>query len=121
MNDIGVQKCVITIINIIILLGLPFMLAWHWHRAIKEVHKSEAWLTQLLCIFVYFIAICSEIPALWSRWYSYYTIKLQIPEMLYTLSAWDRWSRLVFYVFLFVLTYTFTRKKTPKIISDTIG
>lgn len=121
MGEIEVNKSVITIVNIVILMGLPFMFAWHIKQARKKEHLSDDWIIQILIIFVYGIALCAEIPALWSRWEAYYVIKMQMPEGLYKLTTWDRWNHLCFYVVLFLMTYTFTRKKIPKIIRDTLS
>lgn len=121
MNEIDVNKAFITAINVLILLGLPVMFAWHISRAKRLIHKSEDWIIQILIIFVYGLAITAEIPALWSRWYAYYTLQMKLPDVLYKLSTWDRWSHLIFYVVLFLLTYTFTRKKVPQIVTDTLG
>ena len=121
MNEIEVNKAVITVINILILLGLPCMFAWHIGQAKRLLHKSEEWVIQILIIFVYGLAICAEIPALWSRYKSYYVLHLQMPDAIYKLSTWDRWGHLIFYVVLFMLTYTFTRKKIPRIVTDTLG
>lgn len=121
MKEIDVNKAVITAINTVILLGLPVMLGWHIAQAKRLIHKSEPWIIQILIIFVYALAICAEIPALWSRWIAYYELKMQMPEGLYKLTTWDRWNHLVLYVAMFLLTYTFTRKKAPKIVSDTLG
>ena len=121
MNEIDVNKAVITAINVIILLGLPIMFGWHIARAKKLIHKSEDWVTQILIIFVYGLAILAEIPALWSRWEAYYVLKLQLTEGMYKLTTWDREGHAVFYVTLFLLTYTFTRKKIPQIVTNTIG
>lgn len=121
MNEIDVNKGVITAINILILLGLPCMFAWHIGQAKRLIHKSEDWIIQILIVFVYGLAICAEIPALWIRWYAYYTLNMKMPDVVYKLSTWDRWSHCIFYIVLFMLTYTFTRKKLPKIVTDTIG
>lgn len=121
MNEIDVNKAVITAINVIIILGLPCMLTWHVSRAKKLMHKSEDWITQILIIFVYGLAISAEIPALWIRWQAYYVLHIKLPDSIYKLSTWDRWGHLIMYVALFMLTYTFTRKKIPKIVTDTIG
>lgn len=121
MNELDVNKAVITAINILILLGLPIMFMWHIGYAKRLIHKSEEWITQILIIFVYGLAICAEIPALWSRWLAYYSMHLPMSGDLYKLTTWDRWSHMIFYVVLFLLTYTFTRKKIPQIVKDTIG
>lgn len=121
MNEIDVNKAVITVINVIILLGLPVMLGWHIGQAKRLIHKSEPWIIQILIIFVYALAICAEIPALWSRWIAYYELKMPLSDGLYKLTTWDRWSHLMVYAALFMLTYSFTRKKAPKIVSDTLG
>lgn len=121
MEEIDVNKGVITAINAVILLGLPFMLGWHVKQAKKQIHLSDAWMMQIIIIFVYCLAISAEIPALWVRWVSYYRLKLDLPDLLYALNTWDRWLHLVLYIFLFLLTYTFTRKKIPGIIRDTLS
>lgn len=119
-HDIEVSKVVITAINVIILLGLPFMLGWHIRRMVKTNHGSYDWMMQLIIVFLYVIAISSEIPALWSRWVAYYELKMQIPEKLYVITMWDRWLRAIFYIFFFVFTFAFTVKRVPKVISDTL-
>jgi hypothetical protein len=121
MNEIDVNKAVITIINVLILLGIPVMFGWHIAQAKRLLHKSEDWIVQILIIFVYGLAICAEIPALWARWIAYYSLNMKLPDSIYKLSSWDRWNHLIFYAALFLLTYTFTRKKAPKIVSDTLG
>jgi hypothetical protein len=121
MNESDINKAVITGINIVILLGLPIMFAWHIKQAKQLIHKSEDWIVQILIVFVYGLAICAEIPALWSRWIAYYTLKMPLPDGLYKLTTWDREGHAVFYAALFLLTYTFTRKKAPKIVTDTLG
>lgn len=121
MNEIDVNKAVITIINVLILLGLPAMFGWHIGQAKRLIHKSEEWIIQILIIFVYGLSICAEIPALWSRWIAYYELKMTLSDSMYKLTTWDRWNHLIMYVAMFLLTYTFTRKKAPKIVSDTLG
>lgn len=121
MNEIDVNKAVITGINVLILLGLPCMFAWHIGQAKRLLHKSEDWIVQILIIFVYGLAISAEIPALWIRWQAYYVLHIQLPDSMYKLSTWDRYGHLMLYVALFLLTYTFTRKKIPQIVTDTLG
>lgn len=121
MEEIDVNKAIITGINIIILLGLPCMLAWHIKKARSKSHLSDEWMVQILIIFVYAIAISAEIPALWARWISYYQLNLKLPQLMYVLNTWDRYLHLFLYVVLFMLTYTFTRNKVPKIIRDTFN
>ncbi len=121
MGEIEINKAVITAVNMLILMGLPFMFMWHIRQARKQVHLSDDWIIQILIIFTYGIAICAEIPALWSRLEAYYVLKMRMPEGLYKLTTWDRWNHLCFYVVLFLLTLTFTRKKVPKIIRDTLS
>ncbi len=121
MNEIDVNKAVITVINVLILLGLPVMLAWHISQAKRLMHKSEPWIIQILIVFVYSLAIAAEIPALWSRWEAYYNLHIVIPKTLYILTTWDREGHALFYAAFFLLTYTFTRKKAPSIIRDTLG
>jgi hypothetical protein len=121
MGEIEVNKLVITITNIAILAGLPCMLTWHIRQAKKQVHMSNDWVVQILIIFAYMVAIGAEIPALWARWKAYYVYKMDIPDSLYVLSTWDRYNHLFFYVIFFILTYSFTRKKVPNIIRDTLS
>jgi len=121
MNENDVNKAVITAINVIILLGLPIMFGWHINRAKRLMHKSDEWIIQILIIFTYGLAICAEIPALWIRYEAYYVMHMKIPEGMYKLTTWDRWGHAIFYVVLFLLTYTFTRKKVPQIVTDTLG
>ena len=121
MNEIDVNKAVITLINVIILLGLPSMLGWHVTQAKRKLHKSDDWITQILIVIVYALAINAEIPALWSRWEVYYIQKLPLSKGLYFLTTWDREGHAIFYVALFFLTYTFTRKHIPQVIRDTLA
>lgn len=121
MYEIQLSKTIITVINIIILMGLPLMFWWHVRQARKKDHLSEDWMMQIIIIFTYGVAICAEIPALWVRWVSYYQLNIVLPEGVYKLSTWDRWNHACFYVVLFLLTHTFTKKKVPKIIRDTLS
>lgn len=121
MGETEVNKAIITAINAIILLGLPGMLIWHIRRVKTKKHLSDEWIIQLMFVFLYIISITAEIPALWVRWESYYVYNLPTPESLYKLTTWDRWSHLIFYVVLMVLSSTITRKKIPAIIKDTIA
>ena len=118
MHDIDVSKAVITVINIIILLGLPGMFIWHVKQVKRCPHLSPDWMIQILILFVYMIAISAEIPALVARWIAYYELRMKLPQILYMLSTWDRWNHLFFYVALFLLTHTFTKKQVPQIIRD---
>lgn len=116
-----VNKAVITAINAIILLGLPIMMGWHIAQVKKKFHLSDEWIIQILIIFVYALSICAEIPALWARWIAYYQMKMVLPDGIYKLVTWDRWNHLCLYVVLFLLTYTFTRKKVPQIVRNTLS
>lgn len=118
MHEIEVSKAVITAINIVILLGLPWMFYWHVRQVKKQRHLSDDWIIQILILFVYSIAITSEIPALWARWVAYYEVKLNMPDSMYKLAAWDRWEHLLGYIALFLLTHTFTKKTIPKPVRD---
>lgn len=120
-QEIEVSKAAITAINVIILMGLPYMFFWHIKQARSKDHLSYDWMVQILIIFVYGIAITAEIPALWIRLISYYQLKLVIPEGLYKLTTWDRWSHLCEYAALFLLTFTVTKRKVPKIVRDTLS
>lgn len=121
MGEVEVNKAIITGINVVILLGLPCMLIWHIRRVKTKLHLSDDWMIQLMFVFLYITAISSEIPALWSRFEAYYIYNLKTPDALYKLTTWDRWSHLIFYVVLMVISSTITRKKIPNIIKDTIG
>ena len=121
MNDIDVSKAFIIGICSVILLGLPFMFWWHVKQARKQPHLSDDWMIQIMILMAYATAITAEIPAIWSRIIAYYFLKMQIPDGLYKLTAWDRWEHLLFYCFLFLLTYTFTRKAIPKPIRDMLS
>ena len=118
VHDIDVSKAVITVINVLILMGLPMMFIWHVRQVKRCQHLSPDWMIQILILFVYMIAISAEIPALIARWIAYYQIHMKLPQILYMLSTWDRWNHLFFYVALFLLTHTFTKKHVPKVIRD---
>jgi len=107
VGEIDFYRLGITLINVVVLAGLPGMLIWHIVQAKKQDHLSDGWMVQILIIFVYGLAISAEIPALWSRWIAYYTLDLKLPPILYALSGWDRWLHLFFYVILFLLTAPF--------------
>lgn len=121
MQEIEVNKAVITIINILILLGLPCMFTWHVRQTKIKPHLSDDWIIQILILFLYGAAICAEIPALWVRWEAYYIYHIKLPEGMYKLATWDRWAHLIVYVVMFFLTYTFTKKKIPQVIRDTLS
>lgn len=120
MTEISVNKAVITAINILILSGLPIMALWHYKQAKKKEHLSYDWMVQIMIIFLYIMCISAEIPALWSRWKAYYELRTQLPDVMYKLTTWDRWSHLLAYLVLFLLTHTITSKKVPKIVKDTL-
>ena len=107
--------------NIIILIGLPIMPIWHGYKAIKMFMHSYDWQLQIFIIFIYILAINAEIPALLSRWKVYYTLKINLPDSIYVLNAWDREGHAIFYGAFIFLTVIITNKKMPKIITDTIG
>lgn len=121
MNEIDVNKAVITAINGVILMWLPCMLVWHIVQIRKFIHLSYDWTVQLLIIFCYCLAVNCEIPALWSRLYAYYNLKLTMPELLYTLTTWDRWGHVLFYAFFSLLTVIVTRKSIPQPIKDILS
>jgi hypothetical protein len=121
MQETDVTKAVITAINVIILILLPIMAAWHICRIKKFEHASYDWWMQILVVLSYGAAINAEIPALWSRWKSYYVWHIQIPEAAYTLTTWDRWSHALYYILFMFITWALTKKRVPSIITETIG
>jgi len=120
MQEIDVNKAVITAINVIVLLGLPVTLGWHISQVKTKRHLSDDWIIQLLIVFLYATAICAEIPALWARFDAYYIHKMIIPDSLYKLTTWDRFNHLFFYAIFIVFTVTVTRKTIPKVIRETL-
>lgn len=120
MQEIDVNKAVITAINVIILLGLPVTLGWHVSQVKSKKHLSDEWIIQLMIVFLYIVAICAEIPALWARFDAYYVYKMVIPDALYKLSTWDRWNHLLYYAIFIIFTVTVTRKTIPKVIRETL-
>gem|GEM_PF-1947717 len=121
MHDIDVSKATITIINVVILLGLPLMFIWHVKQVKRCKHLSDDWMIQILILFVYMVFMEAEIPALWARWIAYYQLKMKLPQALYVLSTWDRWGHMFGYSCLFLLTHTFTMKRIPKVVRDMLS
>ena len=108
----------ITVINIIILFGLPFMLGYHVTRIRKFAVRDYEWYLQILYCLVYVSGIGTEIPAFLSRYLSYFYFKVEMPEVILSISAWDRTARSIFYIVLFICTYTSTKSYVPKTIRD---
>lgn len=120
-EDIELSKIAISAVNFIILLGLPCMMGWHIVNARRRVHLSDGWMIQILIIITYAVAIFSEIPALWSRWLAYYVYQIKMPDIIYTLSSWDRTGHLCLYAMFMLLTYTFTSNYIPKAVRDILS
>jgi hypothetical protein len=121
MQEIDISKAVITCINVIILIGLPVALILHLLHARKMLHWSFEWWQQIIISIVYTAGISAEIPACWIRLKSYYQYNIVLPESFYTLSMWDRYSHMLFYVLLYLLTWVVTFRRIPESVKNTIG
>lgn len=119
MEPVEINKAVITVINIIVLGALPWWVYWHLQTRRQLNHMCYDWWIQTIIVMLYSSAICAEIPALWSRWKAYYELKMVMPDSLYILTTWDRWSHLLTYVILMFLTWSITYKRVPKAFTDT--
>lgn len=117
-EDIELSKIAITVINWVILMGLPIMFIWHIKHAKKRKHLSDGWIIQILIIFAYGVAMFCEIPALWSRYLAYYVYQINMPDIIYTLSTWDRTGHLCYYAVFMLLTHVFTSNYIPKKVRD---
>lgn len=120
-EDIELSKIAISALNMIILVGLPFMFGYHVKQARRRKHLSDGWIIQILIIFAYSVAIFAEIPAFWGRFLSYYIYRVDMPDVLYTLTTWDRTGHLFFYAVLMLLTHTFTSNYIPKSIRNMLS
>ncbi len=121
MQEVEINKIVITAINVIILMGLPVWAVWHGRRIKNCEHMSYDYWMQILIVMCYITAICAEIPALWARWKAYYIYHMDISDSLYVLTTWDRWNHLLFYVIFMFLTWSITYKRVPKAFTEALG
>lgn len=121
MTENEVSMFIITIFNCVILVALPICTIWHTARIRKFPHWSDDWWTQIIIVMSYIAAINCEIPALWSRVTAFYVYRLVIPQHILTLTTWDRWGRALFYIFYFLLTWIFTKKRIPEFVKETLS
>ena len=117
MEEININKAIITIINILVLIGIPIMARFHIIKAKKEIHLSYEWWIQIMFVIMYISCLTSEIPAFWSRYRAYYELKLTINDTsLYVLTTWDRWNHLLNYLIIYLITYSVSKKEIPNIV-----
>lgn len=117
-EDIELSKIAISCFNCVILIGIPFMVIWHIRKAKKTEHASKDWISQVLFVIAYIIAFLAEIPALWSRYLAYYVYNINMPDIIYSLSSWDRILHLCFYPAMFLGTFTVSSSYVLKKVKD---
>lgn len=121
MYEIEVNKGVITFINIAILSGLPVFFAFHIRAIKKHAQWSFDWWQQVIIALLYIAAINTEVAAFWGSYKTYYGYSIVLPDSIYTLTTWQRWGRLLFYVILYLQTWVATMKLIPTSVKNTIG
>jgi hypothetical protein len=119
MQEEQIEKLVITVINVLVLGSLPFWFAWHIKQMKNLNYLSYDYWIQFIIVLLYGAAINAEIPALWSRWVSYYDYNLSLPKLIYVLTTWDRFGHLGLYLIIMFLTWSITYKRVPKTFTDT--
>jgi len=117
-EDIELSKIFISAINCVILIGIPFMMLWHVRKAKKAEHASKEWISQILFVIAYCVAITAEIPALWSRYLAYYVYDIKMPDIIYTLSSWDRLLHMCMYPAFFLASFTVSSNYVLQKVKD---
>lgn len=118
--EINIWQTLITIINCIIICCLPLMLVYHY----KKIHifepRSYSRYMEVFGVIIYGSAIMAEFPALLSRWLTFYGYKLVLPEIIYSITSWDRSAHGWFYVMLFIYSWSNTNNRLPTTVQRII-
>lgn len=99
---------------------MPIMLVYHYRRIKCFLENPLYRNLEVLWVLVYIAAILAEIPAGLSRFLTYFHYHIQIPEVLYSITAWDRSGHGLFYVILFAASWSNTNNRLPRVVQNII-